>query len=179
VFLLAASLLAGCAEQQLFRGSDDQPIIISGGSLDLDFDAADFTECAGGASPVQRYCHDTAGSKIVSVKVWDDNGNDNSTQECQGIDLCPGGNCRIELTYDKKDSTPITIVSNAKEFYIEFNPKNLTPRPNGGRKHFDKRSKIRSIKFMDNAGGLLCPEIGKEKVTIKIIGRSPTPTPSP
>lgn len=150
-------------------GADDRPIIITGGSLNLDFSPYAYTTCPGASAPMQRYC---AGSgKITAVRMYDDEGgSDNSNLDCASSgDPCPGGNCRVVVTYRKgSDSSTVTVASEAAagQVWVELDPSKLALRPDNQRMRFSKSARIDSVQI--TSGSTTVCSVNKPKATILI-----------
>ncbi|HEV2764763.1 MAG TPA: hypothetical protein VGV38_17415 [Pyrinomonadaceae bacterium] len=153
-------------------GAEDRPIIITGGSLNLEYDPRGYTDC-GTTGTVKKFCMD--GYKISSVAVFDDNGaNDNSDKECGTTgDLCPGGNCSIEVSYKKGGADSLlTITSDAaaKKVTVEYDTGHLGERPSASRMRFSKSANIQGLLIRSPTTTTpLCDTKGKVKSTILII----------
>lgn len=152
-------------------GTDDRPIIITGGSLDLYFNHEAYKP---DPSSNGRYRLD--GYRVASMRVYNDDGADNSTPICEPTF---SGGASISIGYKVGSDAPkITVsgtpASGTNRPYVELgldgSTNSLPLRPNSKNMRFNKRAKLESVSYAVAGGSTTdCgPLPANGKVTIEI-----------
>jgi hypothetical protein len=161
--------------------TDDRPIIISGGSLDLDFNSL-YYKASGGSFR-------SSNNRITTLRVYDDDATD------AAVGLCTvnfGGASDITIAYSIAGgggSGTIRVVSATgpagNTVDLTFNTTQLPRRNPNSNKHYNKKASIDSITYTGGSPAT-CDLGSKKKVTIELEGTpvacsmtTPSPSPSP
>jgi len=173
---IATVLSVSCGRSTLQPEAEeiDRPIVITGGSLELDFNHADYadsTGCTGAPPAMSRYC--SADNQITAITIWD-----NKVEPAAAVcpNSCPGGNCTMTLTYNKVTDSTVTIKSDAvnKTIYLEFNKLMLPAHPSSTRRHYSLTATLKSVVITDDSSSSSPPpktcELGEGAYSIEILG---------
>ncbi len=184
LFFIAAALLAGCSTEQPATNEPptkdpqftdqlgDQPIIITGGSVDVYFNHKIYLPIDGSTPPKQR--HRARNLGVTEFRVYNDEDSDVSSQIC-GSSL--GARSVITINYKIGGNTFPLIITNGSDATgryvdIEFDTtreKGLPLRGNRGNKHFRKGAKVDSISYTGGTTGTSCTlPAAHKKVSIVI-----------
>jgi len=147
----------------------DRPVIITGNSLDLDFNHADYDDDkCGSAGSMQKYC--STDNQITALTVWD-----NSPKPPREVcsNACPGGNCTMTVTYNEDSDSIVIIKSDTgnKQVNLEFDASKLPLHPSSGSWHYNGGARITSVLVVDDNTNQKTCELGEGKYTIKILGQ--------
>ncbi|HVF51659.1 MAG TPA: hypothetical protein VNA19_16360 [Pyrinomonadaceae bacterium] len=185
IILISAALTTACPtndpnpgvthDPDPSMGTDDRPIIITGGSLDLYFNHTAYKpDPSARSSADARYRLD--GYRITAMRVYNDDGADNSTPICEPTFT---GGASISVGYRVGPDAPKITVSGAPASgtnrpYVELgfdgSANSLPLRPNSKNMRFNKRAKLESVSYAVGTGGTTnCgPLPANGKVTIEI-----------
>lgn len=163
-------------------GTDDRPIIISGGSLDLDFNPLYYQGSSGGGT------FRSTNNRITTMRVYDDDATDAAVGLCT---VTFAGASDITIAYSIAGgggSGNVRAVSTAgsagNSVELTFNVAQLPRRNPNSNKHYNKKASIDSITYTGGSPAT-CDLGGKKKVTIELEGipvacaATTTPTPTP
>ncbi|HEY0081048.1 MAG TPA: hypothetical protein VGB73_20760 [Pyrinomonadaceae bacterium] len=161
--------------------TDDRPIIISGGSLDLDFNPAYYQGSSGGGT------FRSANNRITTMRVYDDDATDAAVGLCT-VTFADASDITIAYSVAGGGSGNIRAVSTSgsagNSVELTFNAAQLPKRNPQSNKHYNKKASIDSITYTGGSPAT-CDLGGKKKVTIELEGTpvacaaTTTPTPTP
>ncbi len=166
----------------------DEPIIVSGGSLDLMFNPSTYLPVEASSPEAKQF--KSADRRIKLINVFKDDAEDSGEEEtlCSpGIqEACADGNCRVVVKYKKNGNQTITIDSSwtpaLKHVQIEFSTLKLLRRLTK-RAHSSKGAKITAIEYHTTSGatsGLTRCDVGRHTtVEIDTCAINPMACPSP
>jgi hypothetical protein len=131
-------------------GSDDRPIIISGGSMDVYFDHNIYRPNATGNT-----FQGIRGS-VKSFSVYNDDASDESASLCGKTYT---GDSVITIKFKKDGDGEMKVTSASNNVTISLDPGKLKLRPGSKNQHFSKSADIAEVIYTDGSTTVSCPGI--------------------
>jgi hypothetical protein len=156
-------------------GSDDRPIIITGGSVDVDFNEGLFVPT--NSTPGAQTFHSVK-NKLVAFRVYDDDKSDAGTLICGGEHTFTQGGSLISIVFKvgSGGNQNMDIASDAANTSVDIrlntDPATGLPKPDKSKyRHFNKKGNIVSVGWRDGTTGAMqnCTDLpSNKKMTIEV-----------
>jgi hypothetical protein len=181
LLIFATGMLAGCGgnDQQANknRGLDnpaatptpnptpgkkslgDTPIVVSGGSTDLEFDHRDIAPVTGNNNKFS-----TASAAMIQSVVLNDDHESKGDNDMAEFVIPSSGKCTINLKYRDGGDKFVTVSNETADGKLEvtFDTGKLKPRPHTPsdkvRKHFGRKIKLDSIEVTSGGNAVVCKD---------------------
>ena len=182
--LMVATLLAACSDSPppggggggnpaTFESTDDRPIIVTGGSIDLDYNPDDYRPAGGNAFR-------STNNRVTELRIYDDDGSDHSDLRCRRTFA---GDSSITINYSVQGgggsgtiSVNSTNANSTPQIDLSYDTTTFPPRSSSRKKHYNTRARVDSVTVNEPGAGTPAPTPSpcgvppNGKATIEIIG---------